>query len=75
MDIGEDRILIESLKHGIVFDKFVNYHLNQERAQALFDKTSKVRSFFELQFSIKDIVNQYFVFIILSDASSTHSCS
>ncbi|XP_034475334.1 PIH1 domain-containing protein 1 isoform X2 [Drosophila innubila] len=42
LDIGEDRILIESLKHGIVFDKFVNYRLNQERAQALFDKTSKM---------------------------------
>ncbi|KAH8378129.1 hypothetical protein KR093_009461 [Drosophila rubida] len=43
LDIGEDRILLESLKHGILFDKFVNYRLNQERAQALFDKTSKVQ--------------------------------
>ncbi|XP_062121165.1 PIH1 domain-containing protein 1-like [Drosophila sulfurigaster albostrigata] len=42
LDIGEDRILLESLKHGILFDKFVNYRLNQERAQALFDKTSKM---------------------------------
>ncbi|XP_064537346.1 PIH1 domain-containing protein 1 [Drosophila montana] len=42
LDIGEDRILIESPKHGYVFDKFVNYRLNQERAQALFDKTSKM---------------------------------
>lgn len=43
LDIGEDRILIESMKHGLIFDKFVSYRLNQERAQALFDKTSKVR--------------------------------
>ncbi|XP_032595409.1 PIH1 domain-containing protein 1 isoform X2 [Drosophila grimshawi] len=42
LDIGEDRILIESQKHGYFFDKFVSYRLNQERAQALFDKTSKM---------------------------------
>lgn len=42
MDIGEDRILVESLRHGYIFDKFVNYRLQQDRAQALFDKTSKV---------------------------------
>ncbi|XP_030375534.1 PIH1 domain-containing protein 1-like [Scaptodrosophila lebanonensis] len=42
VDIGEDRILVESLKYGIVFDKFLNYRLHQERAQALFDKTSKM---------------------------------
>ncbi|KPU73783.1 uncharacterized protein Dana_GF15655, isoform B [Drosophila ananassae] len=42
LDIGEDRILVESLRHGYVFDKFVNYRLQQDRAQALFDKTSKM---------------------------------
>ncbi|XP_017853203.2 PIH1 domain-containing protein 1 isoform X2 [Drosophila busckii] len=42
LDIGEDRILVESLKHGYIFDKFVNYRLHQERAQAIFDKTSKM---------------------------------
>jgi len=42
LDVGEDRILVESHRHGYVFDKFVNYRLQQDRAQALFDKTSKV---------------------------------
>ncbi|XP_017047285.1 PIH1 domain-containing protein 1 isoform X2 [Drosophila ficusphila] len=42
LDIGEDRILVESYRHGYVFDKFVNYRLQQDRAQALFDKTSKM---------------------------------
>ncbi|XP_020807940.1 PIH1 domain-containing protein 1-like [Drosophila serrata] len=42
LDVGEDRILVESQKHGYVFDKFVNYRLQQDRAQALFDKTSKM---------------------------------
>ncbi|TDG49447.1 hypothetical protein AWZ03_004130 [Drosophila navojoa] len=42
LDVGEDRILVESLKHGYIFDTFVKYRLNQERAQALFDKTSKM---------------------------------
>ncbi|XP_017065440.2 PIH1 domain-containing protein 1 [Drosophila eugracilis] len=42
LDVGEDRILVESLRHGYVFDKFVNYRLQQDRAQALFDKTSKM---------------------------------
>ncbi|KQS70507.1 PIH1 domain-containing protein 1 isoform X2 [Drosophila erecta] len=40
--VGEDRIAVESHKHGYVFDKFVNYRLQQERAQALFDKTTKM---------------------------------
>ncbi|XP_011191944.2 PIH1 domain-containing protein 1 [Zeugodacus cucurbitae] len=42
LDIGEDRILLESMKHGYMFDKFVNYRLNQERARAIFDKTNKM---------------------------------
>lgn len=42
LDIGEDRILLESMKHGYLFDKFVNYRLNQDRARAIFDKTNKV---------------------------------
>lgn len=42
LDIGEDRILLESMKHGYLFDKFVNYRLNQEKARAIFDKTNKV---------------------------------
>uniref|UniRef100_A0A1I8Q4D4 PIH1 domain-containing protein 1 n=1 Tax=Stomoxys calcitrans TaxID=35570 RepID=A0A1I8Q4D4_STOCA len=42
LDIGEDRILLESMKHGYLFDKFVNYRLNQERARAIFDKTNKM---------------------------------
>ncbi|XP_016935841.1 PIH1 domain-containing protein 1 isoform X2 [Drosophila suzukii] len=42
LDVGEDRILVESHRHGYVFDKFVNYRLQQDRAQALFDKTSKM---------------------------------
>jgi len=59
LDIGEDRILIESLKHGIVFDKFVSYRLNQERAQALFDKTSKVGS---LQIAIINKITNLYMF-------------
>ncbi|XP_052851281.1 PIH1 domain-containing protein 1 isoform X3 [Drosophila gunungcola] len=42
LDVGDDRILVESPRHGYVFDKFVNYRLQQDRAQALFDKTSKM---------------------------------
>ncbi|KAM7353898.1 PIH1 domain containing 1 isoform 2-T2 [Cochliomyia hominivorax] len=42
LDIGEDRILLESMKHGYLFDKFVNYCLNQEKARAIFDKTNKM---------------------------------
>ncbi|CAD6999752.1 unnamed protein product [Ceratitis capitata] len=42
LDIGEDRILLESMKRGYMFDKFVNYRLNQERARAIFDKTNKM---------------------------------
>ncbi|XP_030383713.1 PIH1 domain-containing protein 1 isoform X4 [Scaptodrosophila lebanonensis] len=42
LDIGEDRVLVESSKHGYIFDKFFSYRLHQERAQALFDKTSKM---------------------------------
>ncbi|XP_022233639.2 PIH1 domain-containing protein 1-like [Drosophila obscura] len=42
LDVGEDRILVESKKHGYLFDKFVNYRLQQDRARALFDKTSKM---------------------------------
>lgn len=42
LDIGEDRILLESMKHGYLFDKFINYRLNQERARAIFDKTNKM---------------------------------
>ncbi|XP_061394476.1 PIH1 domain-containing protein 1 [Musca vetustissima] len=42
LDIGEDRILLESMKHGYLFDKFVNYRLNQDRAKAIFDKTNKM---------------------------------
>ncbi|XP_039950456.1 PIH1 domain-containing protein 1 [Bactrocera tryoni] len=42
LDIGEDRILLESMKHGYMFDKFVNYRLNQERTRAIFDKTNKM---------------------------------
>ncbi|XP_017151338.1 PIH1 domain-containing protein 1 isoform X2 [Drosophila miranda] len=41
LDVGEDRIMVESRKHGYVFDKFVNYRLQQDRARGLFDKTSK----------------------------------
>ncbi|XP_043661845.1 PIH1 domain-containing protein 1 isoform X2 [Drosophila teissieri] len=40
--VGEDRIAVESHKQGYVFDKFVNYRLQQDRAQALFDKTTKM---------------------------------
>uniref|UniRef100_A0A1A9VMF6 PIH1 domain-containing protein 1 n=1 Tax=Glossina austeni TaxID=7395 RepID=A0A1A9VMF6_GLOAU len=42
LDIGEDRILLESAQRGYLFDKFVNYQLNQDRARAIFDKTNKV---------------------------------
>ncbi|XP_017473679.1 PREDICTED: PIH1 domain-containing protein 1 isoform X1 [Rhagoletis zephyria] len=42
LDVGEDRILLESMKHGYMFDKFVNYRLNQERVRAIFDKTNKM---------------------------------
>ncbi|XP_054742970.1 PIH1 domain-containing protein 1 isoform X2 [Anastrepha obliqua] len=42
LDVGEDRILLESMKYGYMFDKFVNYRLNQERARAIFDKTNKM---------------------------------
>ncbi|XP_068141695.1 PIH1 domain-containing protein 1 isoform X4 [Drosophila tropicalis] len=42
LDIGEDRILVESIRHDYLFDKFLNYRLQQDRAQALFDKTSKM---------------------------------
>ncbi|EDW43615.1 GM17423 [Drosophila sechellia] len=40
--VGEDRIVVESHKYGYVFNKFVNYRLQQDRAQALFDKTSRM---------------------------------
>ncbi|XP_033169261.1 PIH1 domain-containing protein 1 isoform X2 [Drosophila mauritiana] len=40
--VGEDRIVVETYKYGYVFDKFVNYRLQQDRAQALFDKTTKM---------------------------------
>ncbi|XP_039496092.1 PIH1 domain-containing protein 1 isoform X2 [Drosophila santomea] len=40
--VGEDRIAVESHKQGYLFDKFVNYRLQQDRAQALFDKTTKM---------------------------------
>lgn len=69
LDIGEDRILIESPKHGYVFDKFVSYRLNQERAQALFDKTSKVH------IELIHIPSSSNYWITFSDASSTHSGS
>uniref|UniRef100_A0A1B0AEP0 PIH1 domain-containing protein 1 n=1 Tax=Glossina pallidipes TaxID=7398 RepID=A0A1B0AEP0_GLOPL len=42
LDIGEDRILLESIQRGYLFDKFVNYQLNQDRARAIFDKTNKM---------------------------------
>uniref|UniRef100_A0A1A9UPW9 PIH1_CS domain-containing protein n=1 Tax=Glossina austeni TaxID=7395 RepID=A0A1A9UPW9_GLOAU len=42
LHIGEDRILLESIQRGYLFDKFVNYQLNQDRACALFDKTNKM---------------------------------
>uniref|UniRef100_A0A1A9WM36 PIH1 domain-containing protein 1 n=1 Tax=Glossina brevipalpis TaxID=37001 RepID=A0A1A9WM36_9MUSC len=42
LDIGEDRILLESIQGGYLFDKFVNYQLNQDRARAIFDKTNKM---------------------------------
>uniref|UniRef100_A0A1A9W373 PIH1 domain-containing protein 1 n=1 Tax=Glossina brevipalpis TaxID=37001 RepID=A0A1A9W373_9MUSC len=42
LDIGEDRILLESTKRGYIFDKFVDYQLNPERARAIFDKSSKM---------------------------------
>ncbi|KAL9925481.1 PIH1 domain containing 1 isoform 1-T2 [Glossina fuscipes fuscipes] len=42
LDIGEDRILLESMQRGYLFDKFVNYQLNQDRARAIFDKTNKM---------------------------------
>ncbi|EDW11371.2 uncharacterized protein Dmoj_GI17105 [Drosophila mojavensis] len=61
LDVGEDRILVESLKHGYIFDTFVKYRLNQERAQALFDKTSKM-----LQIRIPVIHNKHcFVYVSL----------
>nr|NP_609590.1 PIH1 domain containing 1, isoform A [Drosophila melanogaster]AAF53221.1 PIH1 domain containing 1, isoform A [Drosophila melanogaster]AAL28740.1 LD15349p [Drosophila melanogaster]ACL89118.1 CG5792-PA [synthetic construct] len=40
--VGEDRIVVETRKYGYVFNKFVNYRLQQDRAQALFDKTTKM---------------------------------
>lgn len=42
LHVGEDRILIESMKHGYLFDKFVNYQLDQDRVNAVFDKTNKM---------------------------------
>ncbi|XP_055859039.1 PIH1 domain-containing protein 1 isoform X2 [Episyrphus balteatus] len=40
--VGEDRILVESMKHGYLFDKFVNHQLDQDRVNAVFDKTNKM---------------------------------
>uniref|UniRef100_A0A1B0B155 PIH1 domain-containing protein 1 n=1 Tax=Glossina palpalis gambiensis TaxID=67801 RepID=A0A1B0B155_9MUSC len=42
LDIGEDRILLESTKHGYMFDKFLDYQMNQDRARVIFDKTSRM---------------------------------
>ncbi|XP_055918885.1 PIH1 domain-containing protein 1 [Eupeodes corollae] len=42
LNVGEDRILVESMKHGYLFDKFVNYKLDQDRVNAVFDKTNKM---------------------------------
>lgn len=58
------------MKHGYLFDKFVNYRLNQEKARAIFDKTNKVC------LNIIKINFKYFynvIFFIL-DAANTHSC-
>lgn len=42
LDIGEDRILLESMKHGYLFDKFVDYSIDQEKVSAKFDKGTKM---------------------------------
>uniref|UniRef100_A0A1B0ADZ4 PIH1 domain-containing protein 1 n=1 Tax=Glossina pallidipes TaxID=7398 RepID=A0A1B0ADZ4_GLOPL len=42
LDVGEDRILLASTKHGYIFDKFLDYQMNQDRASAIFDKTSRM---------------------------------
>lgn len=42
LDVGEDRILLASTKHGYIFDKFLDYQMNQDRARAIFDKTSRI---------------------------------
>lgn len=62
LDIGEDRILLESIQRGYLFDKFVNYQLNQDRARAIFDKTNKV---FKQRYKWSD-VDILIVFVILA---------
>lgn len=69
--VGEDRIVVETRKYGYVFDKFVNFRLQQDRAQALFDKTTKVMQCTKFGGfkSLISVLSSHF-----SDASCSHSC-
>ncbi|XP_055375716.1 PIH1 domain-containing protein 1 [Condylostylus longicornis] len=42
LDIGEDRILLESMKRGYLFEKFTEYKINQEKIDAVFDTKDKM---------------------------------
>ncbi|XP_037921938.1 PIH1 domain-containing protein 1 isoform X2 [Hermetia illucens] len=42
LDIGEDRVLIECMKHGYLFDKFVDYSIDQDNVVAKFNKATKM---------------------------------
>lgn len=42
LDVGEDRILLESMKRGYLFEKFFDYSFNPEKVIARFDKSNRM---------------------------------
>ncbi|KAL5281113.1 PIH1D1 family protein [Megaselia abdita] len=42
LDVGEDRILLESMKRGYLFEKFFDYSFNPDKVIARFDKSNRM---------------------------------